>query len=78
MPIMCLKFVGAFISHTCISLSLCSLSLRTLLRDSREVYGLDLPLALRSLLDGVLHPVPDRRFSLEEALGWMDLHPEIF
>ncbi|CAN0188249.1 unnamed protein product [Pylaiella littoralis] len=43
-----------------------------------EVYGLELPLALRGLLDGVLHPVPDRRFSLEEAFDWMDSHPEMF
>lgn len=47
-------------------------------RDIREVYGLELPLALRGLLDGVLHPVPDRRFSLEEAFDWMDSHPGVF
>ncbi|CAM9358908.1 unnamed protein product [Scytosiphon promiscuus] len=43
-----------------------------------EVYGLQLPPALRGLLDGVLHPVPDRRFTLEQAFDWMDSHPDIF
>lgn len=47
-------------------------------RGFREVYGLDLPLPLRGLLDGVLDPVPDRRFSLEQAFDWMDAHPEMF
>ncbi|CAM9744555.1 unnamed protein product [Ectocarpus sp. 13 AM-2016] len=43
-----------------------------------EVYGLSLPQALRGLLDGVLHPVPDRRFSMEQAFDWMDSHPEMY
>lgn len=43
-----------------------------------EVYGLQLPPGLRGLLDGVLHPVPDKRFTMEQAFVWMDTHPEMF
>lgn len=43
-----------------------------------ESYGLSLPPALRGLLDGVLHPVPENRFSLGQAFAWMDANPEIF
>lgn len=43
-----------------------------------ESYGLRLPPAMQGLLDGVLHPVPDNRFSLDECFAWFDAHPEIF
>lgn len=43
-----------------------------------EVYGLRLPSALRGLLDGVLHPMPEWRFSIEQAFAWIDSHPEMF
>jgi len=39
---------------------------------------LELPPALRGLLDGVLNPDPETRFSLEQAFDWMDSHPEMF
>lgn len=43
-----------------------------------EVYGLRLPLALRGLLEGLLHPDPSYRFSMEQAFAYMDSHPELF
>ncbi|CAN0444687.1 unnamed protein product [Laminaria digitata] len=43
-----------------------------------ERYGLQLPPALRCLLDGVLHPVPDLRFSIQHAFAWMDCNPDMF
>lgn len=51
---------------------------RALLPNSREIYGLELPQAFRGLLDGVLHPAPDRRFTLEQAFDYMDSHPDMF
>lgn len=43
-----------------------------------EAYGLRLPPAMKGLLDGVLHPVPENRFSLEQCFAWFEAHPEIF
>ena len=43
-----------------------------------EVYGLQLPAAMRGLLDGLLHPIPSNRFSIEQAFTYMDSHPEVF
>lgn len=43
-----------------------------------EDYGLNLSPVLKGLLDGVLHPVPEFRFSLDQVFGWMEAHPELF
>lgn len=42
-----------------------------------EVYGLRLPASLKGLLDGLLHPVLERRFSLDQAFAWIDDNPEM-
>lgn len=43
-----------------------------------ESYGLSPSPALRGLLDGVLHPMPDCRFSLDKTFHWMETHPSLF
>lgn len=43
-----------------------------------EFYELHLPVALRDLLDSILHPVPEKSFSMEQAFAWTDSHSEMF
>lgn len=43
-----------------------------------EVFGLQLPPGLCGLLDGVLHPVPAKRFTMDQAFAWMKSHAEMF
>ncbi|CAM9325246.1 unnamed protein product [Discosporangium mesarthrocarpum] len=43
-----------------------------------ESWGLQQSPCVKGLLDGLLHPLPDLRWNIDEAFEYMGMHPELF
>ncbi|CAM9572997.1 unnamed protein product [Choristocarpus tenellus] len=41
-------------------------------------FGLRLPQNVVILLDGLLHPLPQLRWNIDQAIVWMETHPDLF
>ncbi|CAM9146828.1 unnamed protein product [Discosporangium mesarthrocarpum] len=41
-------------------------------------FGVALPTNVELLLDGLLHPLPQLRWSVDQAIVWMEGHLELF